>query len=236
MMSVGKFLILVAFSIGWFTGSLAIANEPMGRVLILGDSIYRQPAAAAAKELKGRVQVVYATVSPDQVLHSESLLQNLDELLSDGPWDVIHFNVGLGDLIYRAGNMKSFRVLPKHAGGVRATTPTQYERNLHQCVPRLKATGAKLVWASTTPIRASTTGVFDPGSEVEYNDIAAKVMKAHQVPIHDMHGYVKNLIDMNKPAGHGADPFHFDRKPIHAPLVEVILSQLSAASEVNASP
>ena len=27
---------------------------------------------------------------------------------------------------------------------------------------------------------------------------------------------------MDKPAGHGADPFHFDKKPIHMPVVRVI--------------
>ena len=27
-------------------------------------------------------------------------------------------------------------------------------------------------------------------------------------------------------ASHGADPFHFDRKPIHSPIVEVIQKEL----------
>ena len=41
--------------------------------------------------------------------------------------------------------------------------PEQYEKNLRELVKRLKATGAKLVWASTTPIRHSSTQRFRDG-------------------------------------------------------------------------
>jgi hypothetical protein len=37
-----------------------------------------------------------------------------------------------------------------------------------------------------------------------------------------MYTFVKHLINMDKPAGFGADPFHFDKKPIHMPIVRVI--------------
>ena len=197
------------------------------RVLIIGDSVYRQPASDAKKELQGKADVVYATLPSGEVCDSAAILASLDSLLGEGKWDVIHFNVGLGDLIYRAPGMKSFRVMPIHAGGVRATSPQLYEKNLRDLVTQLKATGAKLIWASTTPIRHSTPNVFQIGSEVEYNAIAAKVMAEHNVPVNDMYTYVKGLIDMEKPAGHGADPFFFDRKPLHPPVVEAMLNELS---------
>lgn len=204
----------------------ASAQEKLPRVLILGDSIYRQPAAEVAKELKGKVEVVFAAIPPGEVRHSSTALSRLDEWLGEETWDLIHFNFGLGDLVYRAPGMRSFRVLPKQAGGVRTTSLEQYEKNLREVVERLESTGAPLVWASTTPIRHSSTGVFEKGSEVEYNAIAARVMKEHRVPINDMHTYVVKLIDMSKPAGHGADPFTFDKKPIHQPIVEAILANL----------
>jgi hypothetical protein len=47
-------------------------------------------------------------------------------------------------------------------------------------------------------------------------------MEKHGVPINDMYTFVKHLINMDKPAGFGADPFHFDKKPIHMPIVRVI--------------
>lgn len=205
----------------------ASANDEVPRVLILGDSIYQQPAAEAAKELKGRLDVVFAALQPGEVRNTQNAIDNLDRLLGDGSWDVIYFNFGLGDLIHRAPNMKSFRVMAREAGGVRTTRPEQYERNLHELVDRLQSTGAKLIWASTTPIRHSTSNVFELGSEIEYNAIAARVMLKHKVPVHDMYSHVRNLIDMDRPASHGADPFFFDRKPLHPPVVQAILSQLN---------
>ena len=42
----------------------------------------------------------------------------------------------------------------------------------------------------------------------------------------DMYSYVKGILNMEKPAGFGADPFHFDRKPIHSPVKEIITKSL----------
>ncbi|MEK6236496.1 MAG: SGNH/GDSL hydrolase family protein, partial [Planctomycetales bacterium] len=144
----------------------AFGEEPLPRVLILGDSVYREPARSVASELKGRFEVVHAALQPGEVLNTESALKNLDAWLGEGEWDLIHFNFGLGDLVHRAPNMKAFRVMAREAGGVRATSPQQYEKNLHALVARLQRTGAKLVWANTTPIRHSSTNVFEMGSEV----------------------------------------------------------------------
>ena len=119
--------------------------------------------------------------------------------------------------------------MPRHAGGIRTTDPRQYEKNLHALVTRLKTTGAKLVWASTTPIRHSSTNVFAKGTEIEYNAIAAKVMAGHGIPANDMYAFVRSLIDMNKPAGHGADPFFFDRKAIHPPLRKILYKYLGVS-------
>ena len=201
-------------------------HTDLPRVLILGDAVYRQPAQEAKKQLQGKVEVVYVTMSAGEVLNTSSALAKLDTLLGEEPWDLIHFNFGLGDLIYRVPTTKSFRALPIHVGGVRATSPQQYEANLQKLAKRLRATDAKLVWAHTTPIRHSSSNVFQLGSEIEYNAIAARVMYDHKVPVNDMYSYVKTLIDMKKPASHGADPFFFDRKPLHPPVVESILREL----------
>lgn len=200
--------------------------KPLPRILIIGDVIYQEPAATISKELKGRVEVVRPVLNSHEVLNSTTALANLDFLLGTGKWDLIHFNVGLGDLIYRAPGMKSFRVMPIASGGVRTTDPKLYESNLRELVKRLKATGAKLVWASTTPIRTSTTNVFSLGSEIEYNSIAAKIMTEHGIPLNDMYAHAKSLMDMNKPGAHGVDPFFFDAKPIHEPILKLIQGQL----------
>ena len=50
-----------------------------------------------------------------------------------------------------------------------------------------------------------------------------------------MYSFVKKLINMDKPAGFGADPFHFDKKNIHMPIVRVIENtfQLPPAPETE---
>ena len=196
------------------------------RVLVIGDSIYRQPVAELTKAQKEALEIVYVSLEPGEICNTTTALESLDRWLGDGSWDLIHFNFGLGDLVHRAPGMKAFRVLPIPAGGVRSTSPAQYEANLRKLVDRLKATDARLVWASTTPIRHSATRVFEKGSEIEYNTIAARVMKEKGVPINDMYTYVFELIDMDKPAGHNADPFSFDKKPIHPPILESIQAHL----------
>jgi len=200
----------------------ALAEEPRPRVLILGDSIYQQPAGELRKAFGDRVEVVFPRFEPGDVRSSGFFLESIDKLLGEDKWDLIHFNAGLADLLHRAPGMRSFRVMPRKAGGVRNTDAKTYEANLTALVTRLKATGAKVVWASTTPIRASSSDVFELGSEIEYNAIAAKVMAAHKVPVNDMYTHVRGLINMDKPAGHGADPFFFDRKPIHEPMTLLI--------------
>jgi hypothetical protein len=216
-------------------------EKVLPRVLIIGDSVYQQPATETAKELKEQAQVVQASWGEVNIRNTTTAIEHLDRLLgyydrkgeklaeTDRPkWDVIHFNLGLGDLIHRAPNLKSFRVMAIHAGGVVATDPKQYEKNLETLVQLLiqKAPGAKIVWASTTPIRHSRENVFKKGTEIEYNQIAERVMKKYGVPINHMYSYVKSFMNMDKPAPHGFDPFFFDRKAIHEPIHKLIVQEL----------
>lgn len=210
-----------------FLCSSSIAQDDLPKVLIIGDSIYRQPASELNKAYKGKVKIVFPSIQPGEVRNSFTVLEKLDELLGDGQWDLIHLNIGLGDLIYRVPNVKLFRVMPPEAGGVRNTSPAAYEKNLDELIKRIKSKSkAKIIWASTTPIRHSSTHVFDMKSEIDYNQIAAKVMKKHQVQVNDMYEHVKGLINMDKPASHGVDPFFFDRKPIHEPIAAIIQKEL----------
>lgn len=197
------------------------------RVLILGDSIYQPIGRSLTSELKDKVEVVTPAIQPGEIRNSSTALENIDQWVGTGKWDLIHFNFGLGDLVYRAPGMKSFRVMAKDAGGIRATKPQDYENNLRELVRRLKSTNATLVWANTTPIRHSASNVFVKGSEIEYNRIAETVMKEENVTVNDMFEYAKSLIDMNKPAPHGFDPFYFDKKPLHASVAKIILKKLN---------
>ena len=206
-----------------FLALLLPASAAPPRVLILGDRIYRQPAQQAATLLKGKAEIVCPNTP--EVFNTTTALAGIDGILGEGKWDLIHFNFGLGDLVHRAPGMKSFRAMSREAGGIRATSPADYEANLTALVKRLQATGAKLVWASTTPIRSDANGLFEPGSEIESNAIAARVMAANRVPTNDMHSAVSTLIAATKPGG--GEPFQFGRLAIHQPLIATICTTLS---------
>ena len=51
-------------------------------------------------------------------------------------------------------------------------------------------------------------------------------MAQYGIPINDMYAFVKNLIDMNKPASHSKGPFFFNREPIHPPLQDLLYKVL----------
>jgi acyl-CoA thioesterase-1 len=73
----------------------------------------------------------------------------------------------------------------------------QYAENLQKLVTQMKATGAKLIFATTTPVpkdgKLSPTRVFD--SIPERNKIAIEVMKKNDVAIDDLYSAVLPVRD-----------------------------------------
>ena len=103
------------------------------------------------------------------------------------------------------------------------SSPQLYEKNLRELVKRFQATGAKIVWASTTPIRSDYNGVLEADSEIEYNRIAAQIMNANSIMINDMHAY----INASEVARKSNNPLSFNRHPLHPPVIRTILSELN---------
>ena len=66
-----------------------------------------------------------------------------------------------------------------------------YEKNLSLIIARLKQTGAKLIFASTTPVPESDAAKYVKDSELPYNEIAKKVMTEQGVTWNDLWSLVK---------------------------------------------
>ena len=62
----------------------------------------------------------------------------------------------------------------------------KYAKNLEQLVERLKNTGAKLIWATTTKVPEGEVGRI-VGDEVKYNAAAVAIMQKHGIPVDDLH-------------------------------------------------
>jgi len=156
------------------------------RVLIIGDSISIGYTRAVQEALKGKINVHRI---PGNAQHTGTGLKKLDAWLGPKKWDAIHFNWGLWDLCYRHPDSKVQGRRDKVNGTITLTIE-QYEKNLRALVKRLKATKAKLIWASTTPVPENEAGRFQ-GDEVKYNAVAKKIMLAHGVAIDDLHAHVR---------------------------------------------
>ncbi|MDP6410370.1 MAG: sulfatase-like hydrolase/transferase [Planctomycetota bacterium] len=148
------------------------------RVLLIGDSISIGYTPLVQSMLAEEADVHRIPTNGE---HTGTGLRELDTWLGDEPWDVIHFNWGLWDLCRRGADGRR-----KDRAGAVTHTPEQYEQNLEELVERLSLTGARLIWASTTPVPPGEPGRIE-GDAVRYNAAAARVMARHGVMIDDLH-------------------------------------------------
>ena len=132
------------------------------RVLLIGDSVSRGYTQAVRQALVGKANVHRA---PANCGPTASGLKNLEVWLGDGHWDVIHFNFGIHD---------------------RNTPVNEYLDRLATIVKRLQATGARLIWASTTPIPDDPAKKQSAASIVERNAAAAALMAKHGIAVNDL--------------------------------------------------
>lgn len=174
--------------------------EGLPRVLLIGDSISIGYTVPVRNLMKGKANVhrPRANCGP-----TTSGLQKIDQWLATGgegkKWDVIHFNWGLHDLKYLGPNGENLAD-PGDSKNHQQVPPAEYEKNLTELVGRLKKTGAKLIWCSTTPVAEGTKGRL-PGDSAKYNAIAAKIMKEHGVATDDLFAFAKpQLAKIQKPA------------------------------------
>lgn len=168
-------------------------NLPM--VLILGDSISMGYMGTVKKELAKKANVIH---NPGNAGGTTKTLQFIDKWLEMQKWDVIHFNLGLHDL----------KRVTEPGGAVgsddkndpfQADLPT-YSKNLEVIVKKLKESGAKLVFATTTPFLEGVSPYRDPVDVPKYNAAAVAIMEKYKVPVNDLYGLIKpHLAEVQKP-------------------------------------
>jgi acyl-CoA thioesterase-1 len=162
-------------------------------VLLIGDSIsigYMLPTRA---KLAGKANVFRPAINCGPTIRAP---EHLDDWISGGPWAVIHYNFGLHDLKHMnaAGDMVSPDV------GHYQVPIEQYEENLGSITDRLAATGAVLIWASTTPVPEGATGRIKSDA-ARYNEAAKRVADGRGVRINDLYTFALDRLDtIQRPA------------------------------------
>lgn len=172
-------------------GSWDFVPDPaLPNVLILGDSISIGYTRKVRSELAGKANVFRPMNgknknSPDNCGDTEMGLEGLERWLGGQKWSVIHCNWGLWDVCYRVPGKPKAGNRDKVNGKI-ALSPEEYVANLDKIVTRLQATGATVIWASTTRVPAGETGRV-AGDEVRYNAAAAKLMESKKIPVNDLY-------------------------------------------------
>jgi hypothetical protein len=193
---------------GWRLDRAKIVDAKRPRVLLIGDSILNGYLKQVIAGLEGKAYVD-AWVNPYN--QSEHVNKLLGEVLANGPYDVVHFNMGLHG--WQEGRIKpgTFEPLTK----------------AYVAVIREKLPQAKIIWASSTPVTAKGKPAdLDPEINpiiIEHNRMAAKVMSEMKVPVNDFYAL---LIDKRNLAR--GDRFHWTA-PAYQLLADTVIASVGKA-------
>lgn len=163
-------------------------NENLPNVLLLGDSITRAYYPETAKELEGVANVYLFATSCSS--GDPRLLGQVNEYLKMAgvPFSVVHFNNGMHGWGYSEA---------QYSGGLPGL----------MLALRTQAPKARLIWATTTPIRKDAPDVGRTNARIdERNRLAAVVTRRDRVSVDDQHALMMEHQDMHE------DDVHFSKE------------------------
>jgi len=198
------------------------------RVLLLGDSIsigYTQHVRELMGDAAHVVRPTNARGGAENCAGTTKGIDHVDRWLAleGGGWDVIHFNFGLHDLKRvkpDTGKNSQDPADPRQAG-----RPV-YRAQLREITAKLYGTGARLVFATTTPFPPGVKPWRDPEDAVRYNRVALEVMGEFEgVAVDDLYAFaLPRLDEIQQPVN-----VHFTKEGSRVLAEEVVRSIEAAA-------
>ena len=165
-------------------------------VLILGDSISIGYTPFVKQLLEGQAHVFrpeYDNGNAENCSGTTKGITEIERWIGNTKWDVIHFNFGLHDLKHvdpETGDGSSDPDDPYQAD------LKQYKKNLKMIARKLKLTGARLIFATTTPVpNKNVKPLREPETVVKYNKSAVKIMKRDGIEVNDLYAFVMPMLD-----------------------------------------
>lgn len=157
-------------SIEWCDIWISHANETnLPRVLLIGDSITRAYYPEVETKLAGKAYV--GRLSSSAFISDPALLKQIEMVLSQYKFDVIHFNNGMHG--WQHSEKEYEEAFPK------------FLKTIQKYAPK-----AKLIWANTTPLKVSPTlPASDQATDERIaarNAIALKFVQAQGIPVDDL--------------------------------------------------
>jgi lysophospholipase L1-like esterase len=157
----------------WFPNS---KDHDLPRVALIGDSITRAYFPVVEANLKGTAYC--ARIATSKAIGDPALPKQLELFLAEEKFDVVHFNIGIHGWEYTEEEYRQY--LPELLAAIRKGAP-----------------GAKLVWASTTPVRKDRS----PGATNERiaarNRIAREYFEKQGIPIDDLNAAITGHDDLH---------------------------------------
>jgi hypothetical protein len=177
-------------SIEWCDIWISHANETnLPRVLLIGDSIARDYYPEVEKRLAGKAFV--ARLATSRFVGDPVLLKEVELVLSETKFDVILFNNGMHGWQH---------------------TEAEYQNGMPKFIKtiRVHAPKAKLIWATTTPLRDGKAITGD--TKAEYSDeriaarnvLASEIVAAQKIPTADLNAAVRGHPELH------SDNVHFN--------------------------
>jgi lysophospholipase L1-like esterase len=160
-------------------------GHDLPRVMLIGDSITRGYFPAVEENLKGKAYV--ARIATSKALGDAALLAEIATFLPQARFDVVHVNVGMHGWAYSEEEYK--RQFPALLATIRKMAP-----------------GAKIVWASTTPVRKDKEGGATNSRIAARNGIARERAAAEGIPVDDLHDLMSPHSDLH------TDDVHFSKE------------------------
>ncbi len=161
----------------------------MKKVILLGDSIKAWYAPIVKEKLDGKCEVVVFEGENGKFAHNN--LRHLMNLLSTHgkTVDLVHFNSGYWDMAIMPYLNEPMISL------------AEYQSALRKIVKLSRAAGAKVIFATTTPLPGKEVGPDNTGTGVtfsfeqemvsDYNRAACDVMAEENVPVNDLYAVCK---------------------------------------------
>src|SRR6185369_2726969 len=205
-------------AIEWCDIWISHANETnLPRVLLIGDSIARDCYPEVEKRLAGKAYV--ARLATSRFVADPTLLNEIKTVLSGTQFDVIQFNNGMHG--WQHSEAEYQKAFPKFIKAIRANAPK-----------------ARLLWATTTPLRDGKGITSD--TQAEYSDeriaarniIAAEIVAAQKIQTVNLNASVRGHPELR------GDNVHFNGQGVQILATEVSASgrEVAAALDQQGSP
>ncbi len=193
-------------AIEWCDIWISHANETkLPRVLLIGDSIVRDYYPEVEKHLARKAFV--ARLSTSRFISDPVLLKEIESVLEGTKFDVIHFNNGMHGWQHSEAEYR--KAFPKLIKTIRAPAPE-----------------ARLIWATTTPLRDGKGVTYDTNAQYSderiaaRNAIAAEFVTAQKIPIDDLNAAMR-----------GHPEYHSDNVHFNSQGIQIQADQVSVEIE-----